>query len=151
VYGAILDQVAADGAVNEQLADLIVPLFFAPDIDRRAPDLPRALRRRLWSFAPEVLQRSIVPLGRIIFDRPDALPILSQIEAPTMILAGAEDRARPPQESEIMARLLNCRLTVVRRCGHTATLEQPEAVNAALLGFLHQLDWTRDVNQRAAG
>lgn len=151
VYSAILDQVAVDGAVGDNLADLIVPLFFAPDIDRRAPELPRELRRRLSSFPPEVLRHSIVPLGRIIFARPCALPILSQIEAPTLVLAGAEDRARPVHESEIMARLLGCALTVVPRCGHTATLEQPQRVNAALLDFLRELDWTRPTNERLAG
>ena len=41
-YAAILDQVAADGAVSDRLADLIFPLFFAGDIDQRAAPATRA-------------------------------------------------------------------------------------------------------------
>lgn len=151
VHEAILDRVAEEGAISEHVADLIVPLLFGSNIERRAPELPCELRRRLLSFTPCQLRRSIVPLGRILFDRPDALPILSQIEAPTLVLAGADDRLHPAQESRRMTSLLDCGLTVVADCGHTATLEQPKRVNAALLDFLRQLAWTREVDQRAAG
>jgi pimeloyl-ACP methyl ester carboxylesterase len=151
VYAAILDRVAEEGAISSHVADLIVPLFFGPDIARRAPELPRELRRRLSSFTPDQLRRSIVPLGRILFDRRDALPILSQIEAPTLVLAGADDRVHPVDESRIMTILLDCGLTVVADCGHTATLEQPGRVNAALLDFLGRLSWTQEIDQRAAG
>lgn len=150
-YRGLLDQVAADGGVSDQLADTIVPLFFAPDVASRTPELPHDLRRRLAAFAPAVLRQSIVPLGRMIFDRPDALSILSQIRAPTLVLAGAGDRARPPHESEEMARLMDAELTVIPACGHTATLEQPEHVTAALLGFLQRLNWAGEGDQPATG
>lgn len=151
VYEAILDRVAEEGTISKHVADLIVPLFFGSDIERRARELPRELRRRLSSFTSDQLRRSIVPLGRIIFGRRDALPILSQIEAPTLVLAGADDRVHPAHESRIMTTLLDCGMTVVAGCGHTATLEQPGRVNAALLDFLSHLAWTREIDQHAAG
>ena len=151
VYAALLDRVAEEGAISSHVADLIVPLFFGSDITRRAPELPHELRRRLSGFTPDQLRRSIVPLGRLLVDRRDALPILSQIEAPTLVLAGANDRVHPVHESRIMTALLECGMTVVADCGHTATLEQPGRVNAALLDFLGRLAWTQEIDQRAAG
>ncbi len=151
VYEAILDRVAEEDAISRHVADMIVPLFFGSDIARRAPELPRELKRRLSGFTPDQLRRSIVPLGRILFDRRDALPILSQIEAPTLVLAGADDRVHPVHESRIMTTLMDCGLPVVADCGHTATLEQPGRVNAALLDFLRHLAWIQEIDQRAAG
>ena len=140
-YSAMLNQVAATGEVSPELAGMIIPLFFAPEIERRAPALPAALVDQLARFTPDTLRQSIVPLGRTIFDRPDALSILSQVSAPTLVVAGAEDRARPPAESRIMAETLGCEMAVIPESGHTATLEQPQAVNATLLQFLEQRDW----------
>lgn len=141
VYAAVLDEVAETGEVGPHLARLILPLFFGPGIERRAPALPAELNARLARFTPEVLRRSIVPLGRMIFGRSNALAILPDIVAPSLVIAGAEDRARPTHESGLMAELLECPLAVIPACGHTATLEQPLAVNAALLRFLEQLGW----------
>jgi pimeloyl-ACP methyl ester carboxylesterase len=142
VYAAILDRVASEGMVSDHIADLIVPLFFSADIASRRPELPRELRRRLAAFTPDALRHAIVPLGRIIFDRPEALAILSELEAPTLVIAGEDDRARPLHESAEMARLLGCGVAVLPNCGHTATLEQPERVNGLLLQFLNRLGWT---------
>lgn len=151
VYAGILDWVAAEGMVGDHLADLVVPLFFAADVASRAPRLPRELRRRLAGFGADTLRRSVVPLGRIIFDRPDALAILAEVKAPTLVIAGDDDRARSTQESAEMARLLGCGFAVIPRCGHTATLEQPGRVNALLLGFLRDLGWLNTVDRAAVG
>ena len=140
-YAAMLDQVEAAGRVDDEIADLIVPLFFSADIGTRQPSLPHWLRGQLKRFSADKLRRSIVPLGRLIFDRPNALDELAQVQAPALVIAGGEDRARPPEESRIMAELLQAELVEIPECGHTATLERPEAVNAALLRFLDRLDW----------
>jgi pimeloyl-ACP methyl ester carboxylesterase len=141
-YAAILDQVGAEGAIAAHLADRIVPLFFTPGIEATQPALPDDLRRRITALGPETLRRSIVPLGRIIFDRADAMAMLPLIEAPTLVVAGADDLARPAPESRAMAEMLGCALTIIPGCGHSATLEKPEAVNEALLTILHDLGWT---------
>jgi pimeloyl-ACP methyl ester carboxylesterase len=140
-YAAMLDQVEAAGQVSDAVVAAITPLFFSADAEKRASDLPNALRQQLDCFSPEVLRRSIVPLGRMIFERGDALRMLSHIEAPVLIVAGEDDRARPPEESRRMANILDTELVVLGGCGHTATLERPEEVNAALLAFLEIVGW----------
>lgn len=140
-YAAMLDQVEVSGTVSATLMEAIAPLFFAADIEARSPDLPAALRAQLRRFGAETLRGSVVPLGRMIFDRPDGLSLLSDLRCPTLLVAGAEDRARPAAESQEMADRLKAELVVIPECGHTATLEQPVAVNKALLEFLRQRDW----------
>ena len=140
-YAAMLDQVEAEGRIGDGLMAAITPLFFAKGIEQRAPYLPQCLRERLRRFSPGRLRQSVVPLGRLIFDRPDALGVLAGIKAPTLIIAGANDQGRPPEESRIMAELFPAELVVIQGAGHSAGLERPEEVNAALLAFLDEIGW----------
>lgn len=62
---------------------------------------------------------------------------LDRIRVPTLIVVGEEDGATPPAKAEAMQRrIAGARLVRVAGAGHTSTLEQPEAVNAALAEFL---------------
>ena len=140
-YAALLNQVEAIGAVSPPIAEYIVPLFFAADVEQRSPELPAALRQRLAALDGAAIRQSIVPLGRMIFDRGDARNILADIEAPTLVVTADGDVARSPRESAEMARMMKAELVMLNDCGHTATLEQPDMVNAVLAGFLDALGW----------
>ncbi|MBW1879969.1 MAG: alpha/beta hydrolase [Deltaproteobacteria bacterium] len=62
---------------------------------------------------------------------------LAAIEVPTLVLCGEEDQAVPPLRSEALhAALPDSRMVRIPAAGHSATIEQPEAVNAALKAFL---------------
>ncbi|MFA6231466.1 MAG: alpha/beta fold hydrolase [Rhodanobacter sp.] len=66
--------------------------------------------------------------------RSDSRPSLPAITVPTLVLVGDSDPLTPPEHSrEIAAAIPRARLVVVENCGHASTLEQPEAVNRALL------------------
>lgn len=72
-----------------------------------------------------------------IIARPDYRPMLSSIKCPTLILCGRQDRLTPLENSEQMAAAIpGAKLVVVGECGHMSTLEQPEAVNAAMREWL---------------
>ncbi|WP_437884341.1 alpha/beta fold hydrolase [Pseudomonas sp. LRF_L74] len=72
-------------------------------------------------------------------NRPDASELLPTLHMPTLLLAGSEDRIRPPQAHRDMAqRLPDCRLEIIQRCGHMLTLERPEAVNEAMRAWLQR-------------
>ncbi|MCH2556811.1 MAG: alpha/beta hydrolase [Alcanivorax sp.] len=65
--------------------------------------------------------------------RPDSRAVLCSITAPTLLLAGAEDRLRPSAAHREMADLIpGARLVEIPGAGHMLTMENPEAVNAAL-------------------
>jgi len=62
---------------------------------------------------------------------------LAAIAAPTLVLAGAEDRLIPPAHTLALAReIANARTATMASVGHVATLQDPAAVAHAVLAFL---------------
>jgi len=58
---------------------------------------------------------------------------------PTLILVGDEDVATPLSKSERMrAAIRNSELIVIPRAGHSASIEEPQAINEALKQFLNR-------------
>ena len=69
--------------------------------------------------------------------RRDARPLLPRSNVRPLVLVGDGDELTPPALSEeIAAGIPGSRLVVVPDCGHLSTMEQPEAVNAALIQWL---------------
>lgn len=61
---------------------------------------------------------------------------LSAITVPTLILAGENDVATTPAKSErIRAGIANARMVIIPHTGHMSPVEEPDAVNAALVDF----------------
>jgi len=72
-----------------------------------------------------------------IMARVDSRSSLAMISIPTLILVGDCDSVTSPDRSEEMAAaILGARLIVVPECGHASTMEQPEAVNRALVEWI---------------
>jgi pimeloyl-ACP methyl ester carboxylesterase len=54
-------------------------------------------------------------------------------------LVGAEDVLTPPAEHVAIAEAVSgCTLEIIPHCGHLATMERPEAVNAAMRAWLRR-------------
>jgi 3-oxoadipate enol-lactonase len=67
----------------------------------------------------------------------DLRPLLPRIVAPTLVIAGADDRATPPRYAEtIAAAVPHARLAVLADAAHLASVEQPAVVNRLLLAHL---------------
>ncbi len=78
-----------------------------------------------------LLQNAALPL------RPDAASVLGQIQVPTLVLCGAADEVCPVAVHEEMAAAIpDAELVVVPAAGHLATLDNPDAVSAALRQWL---------------
>lgn len=75
---------------------------------------------------------------RALIQRPDATPVLQQIQVPTLVLCGELDAWSPPAQHQAMA---DCMvrapaLVTVAGCGHMAMQEQPAAVAQAMRQWL---------------
>ncbi len=69
--------------------------------------------------------------------RDSLLTQLPRIRVPALVLVGEEDRSLPPPLSHRIHTLLrNSTLSVIPAAGHLSALEQPAAVNDAILRFL---------------
>jgi pimeloyl-ACP methyl ester carboxylesterase len=81
-----------------------------------------------------------VQQNRALADRPDARLHLAAVRCPTLVLCGDKDLMTPALLSEEIASLVpGAALHLLPRCGHMLTMEQPEAVNALLCGWLNAL------------
>ena len=64
---------------------------------------------------------------------------LSQIDVPTQLIWGRNDRLTPPNVAEVfLQRLPRAELHFIDRCGHAPMIERPEAFNRLALAFLHK-------------
>ena len=70
----------------------------------------------------------------------DACNRLPKISSPTLLITGSEDELIPPQNTEVMAqRIPGAQMISIDGGGHLFLVEQPEAFNEALIGFLDGL------------
>lgn len=62
---------------------------------------------------------------------------LSQIQCPTLIVAGEQDLIKGPRFAEMMAeRIPACEYVLVPGAGHALCLDKPDPLNTLLLGFV---------------
>ncbi|HEY3597550.1 MAG TPA: alpha/beta fold hydrolase [Paraburkholderia sp.] len=135
-YSQMFDAIESIGTIPAPMIDAIVPLFF-----RRGATLDgevhAGFRKALAAFSADPLRQSIVPLGRLIFGRTDALASLAGLDASrTLLMCGELDIPRPPTEMARMAEVIGCQQRVVPNAGHISNLENPSFVNDALLAWL---------------
>ena len=72
-----------------------------------------------------------------LLGRPDARPVLEALRCPTLLLCGRQDAWSPlARHEEMHAMLPASELVVVENAGHMTTMEQPDAVIAALRNWM---------------
>lgn len=127
----VLSERGVDG-----VADEMIPKLLGETTRRQRPALAGDVRSIILTNDPEGIRRAILRL----MHRPDATPGLSKIDAPTLVLAGAEDVVTPPSDAEALAGAIRgASLQTIDAAGHLSSLEQPAAFNGALDAFLQQL------------
>jgi pimeloyl-ACP methyl ester carboxylesterase len=66
--------------------------------------------------------------------------LLPSIRVPTLVLVGHEDVISPPAEMRAIADAIpNAQFVEVPDAGHMTTMENPQAVNAALRAFMERI------------
>ncbi len=114
--------------------------------DELKPNYLAACHRHNHGLLDEVLYMGM-SLGEAVFlrqsvalrDRPDSTATLATIDCPTLVLCGEEDELCSPQLHREMTSMIPCAtLEIIAQCGHLSTMEQPRAVNNALLAWLTQ-------------
>ena len=116
-----------------------IPALQFPFFVHRSRQGDEALRARVRRMAEETGAQVFLRQQQAITTRPDARPLLAAIKCPTLVLVGDGDALTPPALSrEIADGIAGSRLVIVADCGHLSTMEQPEAVNKALV------EWMKD-------
>jgi len=77
---------------------------------------------------------------RAMAARPDSFGTLRALTVPALVIVGEEDELTPPAEADAMAETMpDARLAVIEKAGHLSAIEQPEAFNLAVSGFIAEL------------
>jgi 3-oxoadipate enol-lactonase len=106
--------------------------WFTPALAERRPEAVEAARRMLLAVDPE----GYAGCCEAIADH-DLRDSLGRIEAPTLIIAGAEDPATPPDHARVIeAGIDGARLVVLDHARHLANVERADQVNRELLDHL---------------
>lgn len=114
------------------IADGVLERWFTPAFAREHPEVVARLRAGLLAVPAEGYAGCCEALAGL-----DLRGDLGAIGAPTLVLAGAEDPATPPAHGEaIAAAVAGARLREIPRAAHLASIEQAEAVTAAIEAFL---------------
>jgi len=93
--------------------------------------------------------RSVADALAAVMNRGGVTPDeLGSIACPTLVIAGEDDTARPPHDSERLASLIpGSRLVRIPGAGHSSALESPQAVISAMRELIEP---ARDLRQPAA-
>lgn len=117
------------------IAGRVMPIMFG---QKFLNDPARAEEREEWKGYLTANHRvGISRAVKGVISRDGVYGQIDQIKTPTLIIVGDQDVATVPAKSERMqARIDGARLIVVSGAGHTSTVEEPAAVNAAMEDFL---------------
>jgi pimeloyl-ACP methyl ester carboxylesterase len=115
-----------------EIPELAFPLY----VHRSRRD-DAALKDIVRKMAAETGLDGYLRQQQAIIGRPDSRPGLGKIACKTLVLVGEGDEATPPElAQEIASGIPGSRLVVIPGSGHLSTLEEPGAVNKALLEWL---------------
>jgi 3-oxoadipate enol-lactonase len=89
-------------------------------------------QRRMAAVPPETYRKAVHLLTT--FDRRAGLP---DIAVPTLLVAGSDDQTAPAKLMGRMAeKIPGAEFALLEGCGHLGPMDQPDAFNAVLAGFL---------------
>jgi len=120
---------------REDIADPALAYFFAQATYNNQPQLVEQHRQKLIAYQHV---EGMFAAARAVFDRTDISEQIAAIKVPTLVLAGKEDPATLPVESEVIAlRIPNAQLAILDHASHMLILEKPEAVTQIIREFLN--------------
>ena len=114
----------------------VMPIMFGRSF---LNDPAKSALKAEWAGRMASLKRSIHKAVTGVIERKGVYEEIAGIRLPTLVIVGEEDVATVPAKAErIHAQIRGSALVRIPRAGHTSTIENPAAVNAALDAFLRQ-------------
>jgi 3-oxoadipate enol-lactonase len=127
-------------AVREQgielIADAVLARWFTARFADSHPDDVQRVRRRLVATPPEGYAGCCEAIAGM-----DLRADLAAIQAPTLVIAGRDDPATPPEHGLVIADgIPHAQLALVEEAAHLANIEQPQRVGELILSHLTEED-----------
>lgn len=126
-----VEQMIAKGMSG--IAEASLPKLLAPPTFAEKPEVVTRVREMILRADPQ----GSAAAQRGMAARRDYSDDLADIEVPTLVIVGRDDPIRPVADAEFMHdRIPGSRLEIIEDAAHMTNMEQPEAFNRALFGFL---------------
>ncbi|MCW2621176.1 MAG: hydrolase, alpha/beta fold family [Frankiales bacterium] len=130
----IAQRVVREG--GQVLVDEVLPPLLGTTTLADRPDVTARVRKAVATAPAEATAWAARAMAR----RPDSFDVLRAAAVPALVVVGEEDALTPPSDAEAMvAALPRATLRVLPGAGHLASIETPEAFNAAVLEFVADL------------
>ncbi len=117
----------------ESFIDNFVPPLFADEA-------PKVNKHIYESTINKAKQHNSIGVKGCLFamlSRTDLTPFLADIEIPTLLISGTQDKLTSPVKMRALSeKIKNCEFAVTPRAGHLSPLENPGFVNDVIKGFL---------------
>lgn len=114
-------------------ADRMLVGMMSADNVRQLPQVAQHVHAMMCATCPKGAAAAL--LGRA--QRPDHMPLLRRLSAPTLLLVGRQDHFTPPDFTEAMhVWVPDSLVSIIDGAGHLPNLERPEQFNTVLLRFL---------------
>lgn len=118
------------------IADIMIPNLLSPATIQTRPEIVQKVRAMIESTQISGIAGDLMAMA----ERPDSVPLLTQITCPTQIIVGELDRATPPSDARLMAeKIPGARLAVIPGAAHLANLEQPTTFGQIVSSFASDL------------
>lgn len=115
---------------------IFAELLFAAETAQESPALIARVTAWMRETCPQGLAGGLLAMR----DRKDYTALLPTFRHPSLVIAGAEDRAAPAETAETLIHgLAGCRSRVIEKAGHMVNMEQPDIFNETMISFLNSL------------
>jgi pimeloyl-ACP methyl ester carboxylesterase len=105
--------------------------------DAFSPSAPKEVLDELASVMSDFHPVGFRAMSRAVL--PDFTDALAEVDVPTLLIWGAEDKRSPLSCGEAMRdRIAGSRLVIIPNAGHVSNMEQPDRFNAEVRAFLFQ-------------
>jgi 3-oxoadipate enol-lactonase len=116
----------------DAVADGALERWFTAGFREAQPELMAQVRKGLTDTSSEGYAGCCEALAAL-----DLHPALGSISAPTLVIAGAEDPATPPDHGRAIADgIAGARFELIEGAGHLANIEKAELVTPLIAGFI---------------
>ena len=118
------------------IAEAMLPKLLTPKTIETRQDLAQKARQMMAGTPVTGIAADLMAMA----ERLDSVPLLSEIQCPTLIIVGEQDGLTPPADAKLMAeKIKGAKLEMIPHAAHLSNLEQPEAFNQAVRKFLESL------------
>lgn len=118
----------------QPVIDTMLPRLFSPHLPARS-----RVAQQVLGMMKGTSLRGVADGERGLAARPSSFSTLATISVPTLVMVGEYDALTPPEDSEaIAAGVADAKLVRIEEAGHMSNMENPEAVNDALVDWLRR-------------